>query len=161
MPSTLPYPRPWYVILWRATPATPPTRRAAGHAVGCDGDTRQPRASAGRRQRKHSTGYRGSGGTIRTPRLLPSRHAAPRFPGPDKILMLADKAFAGKYDRETILRWLRTFYRRFFSQQFKRSCMPDGVKVGSICLSPRGDWRMPSDATVSLWLKQLDKGVSK
>ena len=81
--------------------------------------------------------------------------------GPDKILMLADKAFAGKYDRETILRWLRTFYRRFFSQQFKRSCMPDGVKVGSICLSPRGDWRMPSDATVSLWLKQLDKGVSK
>ena len=81
--------------------------------------------------------------------------------GPDKILMLADKAFAGKYDRETILRWLRTFYRRFFSQQFKRSCMPDGVKVGSICLSPRGDWRMPSDATVSLWLKQLDKWVSK
>lgn len=77
--------------------------------------------------------------------------------GPEKILMLACIAFDGKYDRATIQHWLRTFYRRFFSQQFKRSCMPDGVKVGSICLSPRGDWRMPSDATSSLWLKQLDQ----
>lgn len=76
--------------------------------------------------------------------------------GPDKILTLAGMAFDGKYDRATILHWLRTFYRRFFSQQFKRSCMPDGVKVGSICLSPRGDWRMPSDATVALWQKQLE-----
>lgn len=76
--------------------------------------------------------------------------------GPDKILTIAGMAFDGKYDRATILHWLKTFYRRFFSQQFKRSCMPDGVKVGSICLSPRGDWRMPSDATVALWQKQLE-----
>ncbi|MGN0824018.1 MAG: NAD(+) synthase, partial [Candidatus Coproplasma sp.] len=62
-------------------------------------------------------------------------------------------AFDGKYSEEIIVKWLKTFYRRFFSQQFKRSCLPDGVKVGSIALSPRGDWRMPSDAVVSLWLK--------
>lgn len=73
------------------------------------------------------------------------------FP-PEKILRLAVKAFAGKYDEETILHWLRVFYRRFFSQQFKRSCMPDGPKVGSICLSPRGDWRMPSDVSAAMWL---------
>ena len=63
----------------------------------------------------------------------------------------------GSYDRETILKWLRTFYRRFFSQQFKRSCLPDGVKVGSVTLSPRGDWRMPSDASSALWLKELEE----
>lgn len=73
-----------------------------------------------------------------------------------KILHLAEKAFAGKYDRQFIKKWLRTFYRRFFAQQFKRSCMPDGVKAGSICLSPRGDWRMPSDASVNLWLKEFE-----
>lgn len=75
---------------------------------------------------------------------------------PAKIFMLAKKAFSGHYDEQTIKHWLRTFYRRFFSQQFKRSCMPDGVKVGSISLSPRGDWRMPSDASAALWLKQID-----
>ena len=63
------------------------------------------------------------------------------FP-PSKVFRLAEYAFDGSYDRETILKWLRTFYRRFFSQQFKRSCLPDGVKVGSVTLSPRGDWRM-------------------
>lgn len=75
---------------------------------------------------------------------------------PKKVFRLAQYAFAGSYDRETILKWLRTFYRRFFSQQFKRSCLPDGVKVGSVTLSPRGDWRMPSDACAALWLKELE-----
>lgn len=76
---------------------------------------------------------------------------------PVKVATLAYKAFGGKYDMHTIYKWLRTFYKRFFSQQFKRSCMPDGVKVGSICLSPRGDWRMPSDASVALWLRIIDE----
>lgn len=75
---------------------------------------------------------------------------------PRKIFSLACKAFDGVYDRETIKKWLITFYRRFFSQQFKRSCMPDGVKVGSVCLSPRGDWRMPSDAASALWIKEAE-----
>ncbi len=75
---------------------------------------------------------------------------------PSKIYYMAQRAFDGIHDRETILKWMKIFYRRFFSQQFKRSCMPDGVKVGSVCLSPRGDWRMPSDASVALWLKELD-----
>ena len=69
---------------------------------------------------------------------------------------LAEYAFAGVYDRETILHWLRTFARRFFAQQFKRSCMPDGPKVGTLALSPRGDWRMPSDAAAALWLEALE-----
>ena len=60
------------------------------------------------------------------------------------------------YSEETILKWLRTFFRRFFAQQFKRSCLPDGPKVGSVTLSPRGDWRMPSDASANLWLKEID-----
>jgi len=76
--------------------------------------------------------------------------------GPAKILFLAEQAFAGSYDRETILGWLRTFFRRFFAQQFKRSAMPDGPKVGSTALSPRGDWRMPSDASAAMWLKELE-----
>lgn len=75
---------------------------------------------------------------------------------PGKIYFLAKHAFKDQYDPEEILKWLKTFYRRFFTQQFKRSCMPDGPKVGSINLSPRGDWRMPSDASSRLWLKQLD-----
>ncbi|MDR1203533.1 MAG: NAD(+) synthase [Tannerellaceae bacterium] len=70
---------------------------------------------------------------------------------PEKINYLAQKAFEGKYDKDTIKKWLQTFFHRFFSQQFKRSCLPDGPKVGSISLSPRGDWRMPSDASSSLW----------
>ena len=76
---------------------------------------------------------------------------------PSKIYYMAKRAFANAYDEETIKKWLNTFYRRFFSQQFKRSCMPDGVKVGSVCLSPRGDWRMPSDAVNSLWIKEVEK----
>lgn len=79
---------------------------------------------------------------------------------PAKIYFLAQQAFKGTYDEETILKWLRTFYRRFFSQQFKRSCVPDGPKVGSVSLSPRGDWRMPSDATSTEWLKNLDEATS-
>lgn len=75
---------------------------------------------------------------------------------PKKICYLAQRAFAGRYDRETIRFWLKKFYSRFFSQQFKRSCMPDGVKVGSVGLSPRGDWRMPSDGTAALWLREID-----
>lgn len=77
------------------------------------------------------------------------------FP-PRKVLRLAEHAFGRAYDRPTILKWLRTFYRRFFSQQFKRSCLPDGPKVGTVTLSPRGDWRMPSDAVASLWLEELE-----
>ena len=76
---------------------------------------------------------------------------------PRKILRVAELAFGGEYDRETILKWLRVFFRRFFSQQFKRSAMPDGPKVGLISLSPRGDWRMPSDASARMWLKELEK----
>ncbi len=77
------------------------------------------------------------------------------FP-PRKVLRLAQRAFEGQYDRETLLKWLKNFYRRFFSQQFKRSCMPDGPKVGTVALSPRGDWRMPSDAVATLWLEELE-----
>ena len=76
--------------------------------------------------------------------------------GPRKIYMLAQAAFGQKYDDDTLRRWLQTFCRRFFNQQFKRSCLPDGPKVGSVSLSPRGDWRMPSDASSSLWLKECD-----
>ena len=75
--------------------------------------------------------------------------------GPEKILFLARNAFAEKYSAETLRHWLDNFYRRFFNQQFKRSCMPDGPKVGSVCLSPRGDWRMPSDASSILWRSLL------
>ncbi len=75
---------------------------------------------------------------------------------PAKIYFLAKHAFNGEYTNEEILKWLRTFIWRFFSQQFKRSCLPDGPKVGSVNLSPRGDWRMPSDASVSLWIKELE-----
>lgn len=74
---------------------------------------------------------------------------------PAKVLYLAELAFAGKYDRRTILRWLEVFVGRFFSQQFKRSAMPDGPKVGSVALSPRGDWRMPSDASAAEWRAEL------
>ncbi len=77
------------------------------------------------------------------------------FP-PKKIYYLARLAFRGRYADEVLLQWLRTFYRRFFSQQFKRSCLPDGPKVGSVALSPRGDWRMPSDATAALWLEEVE-----
>ena len=76
---------------------------------------------------------------------------------PKKIFRMAKAAFVGEYDEETILKWLKIFYRRFFTQQFKRSCLPDGPKVGSVAVSPRGDLRMPSDACGTLWLKELDK----
>ena len=75
---------------------------------------------------------------------------------PSKILRLAEVAFEDIYDREVILEWLKVFYRRFFAQQFKRSCLPDGPKVGSVALSPRGDWRMPSDASYQIWAKELE-----
>ena len=75
---------------------------------------------------------------------------------PTKIYHLACRAFDGEYDAQTIKKWMAVFYRRFFSQQFKRSCMPEGVKVGSVCLSPRGDWRMPSDASASVWLCEIE-----
>ena len=78
---------------------------------------------------------------------------------PAKVYRLALKAFEGVYDAATILRWLKTFYRRFFAQQFKRSCLPDGPKVGSVAVSPRGDLRMPSDACVTLWMQELDEIV--
>ena len=75
---------------------------------------------------------------------------------PRKIYALACRAFAGDFEEAVIKKWLKTFYRRFFTQQFKRSCLPDGVKVGSVTLSPRGDWRMPSDASARLWLDEVD-----
>jgi NAD+ synthase (glutamine-hydrolysing) len=75
---------------------------------------------------------------------------------PAKVFVLARQAFEGEYDAATIVQWLRVFYRRFFSQQFKRSAMPDGPKVGSVALSPRGDWRMPSDASAALWLAEVE-----
>jgi NAD+ synthase (glutamine-hydrolysing) len=75
---------------------------------------------------------------------------------PAKVFLLARQVFAGAYDAAAILHWLEVFYRRFFSQQFKRSAMPDGPKVGSVALSPRGDWRMPSDASPALWLAEVE-----
>lgn len=75
---------------------------------------------------------------------------------PKKIHYLATLAFGDEYTSEAILKQLKNFYRRFFTQQFKRNCLPDGVKIGSLCLSPRGDWRMPSDASSAVWLKQLE-----
>ncbi|MFO7766917.1 MAG: NAD(+) synthase [Pelovirga sp.] len=75
---------------------------------------------------------------------------------PQKVLLLAEQAFAPEYNRKQLLGWLQQFYRRFFSQQFKRSCLPDGPKVGTVALSPRGDWRMPSDARADLWLQELE-----
>ena len=69
---------------------------------------------------------------------------------------MARYAFQGIYEDRTILHWLKSFYRRFFAQQFKRSCLPDGPKVGSVTLSPRGDWRMPSDAVNTLWMNELE-----
>ena len=79
--------------------------------------------------------------------------------GPAKIYRLAKAAFAGRaeYTDAVLYKWLRNFYWRFFAQQFKRSCLPDGPKVGSVTLSPRGDWRMPSDACAALWLAELEQ----
>ena len=76
---------------------------------------------------------------------------------PSKIFFLAKIAFADTYKHDTILKWMKVFYKRFFTQQFKRSCLPDGPKVGSVNLSPRGDWRMPSDASYTLWMKELEE----
>ena len=76
---------------------------------------------------------------------------------PSKIYRLAKLAFEGIYDSATIMKWLKTFYRRFFAQQFKRSCLPDGPKIGTVALSPRGDWRMPSDACAQVWMRDLEK----
>ena len=83
-------------------------------------------------------------------------HAVRCASSPAKVYYLAKYAFKGAYDDKTLLKWLKSFYRRFFSQQFKRSCIPDGVKIGSVSLSPRGDWRMPSDASAALWLEELE-----
>lgn len=77
--------------------------------------------------------------------------------GPARVFRLASRAFEGEYGSAEIIRWLRVFYRRFFSQQFKRSCLPDGPKVGSVTLSPRSDWRMPSDASAAAWLAEIDE----
>ena len=76
---------------------------------------------------------------------------------PEKIYTLACRAFKDDFDAATIKKWLKNFYRRFFTQQFKRSCMPDGVKVGSVGLGPRGDWQMPSDASARIWLDEVEK----
>lgn len=76
--------------------------------------------------------------------------------GPDKILYIAEKTFVGMFETSVIEKWLKVFFKRFFSQQFKRSCLPDGVKVGSVSLSPRGDWRMPSDASGKLWVDDIE-----
>jgi NAD+ synthase (glutamine-hydrolysing) len=76
---------------------------------------------------------------------------------PDKIYMLACTAFEGTFDSDTIKHWLKTFVRRFFGQQFKRSAMPDGVRVCSVALSPRGAWVMPSDACASTWMSTIEE----
>lgn len=76
---------------------------------------------------------------------------------PAKVYRVAGQAFKGQYDNVTILKWLKNFYRRFFAQQFKRSCLPDGPKVGSVAMSPRGDLRMPSDASAALWMAEAEK----
>lgn len=76
---------------------------------------------------------------------------------PSKIFFLAQEVFSKEFSDDTILKWMKTFFRRFFNQQFKRSCLPDGPKVGSVSLSPRGDWRMPSDASCTLWLKACER----
>ena len=75
---------------------------------------------------------------------------------PEKVYYIAKRTFKGEFADDVILKWLKNFYKRFFAQQFKRSCIPDGVKVGSVTLSPRGDWRMPSDAVASVWLSRLE-----
>ena len=75
---------------------------------------------------------------------------------PEKIYTLACRAFEKDFDSETVKKWLKNFYRRFFTQQFKRSCMPDGAKVGPLSLSPRGDWTMPSDASARVWLAEAE-----
>lgn len=76
---------------------------------------------------------------------------------PSRIFYMASIAFNGIYEKEIILKWLKVFYRRFFSQQFKRSCLPDGPKVGSVAVSPRGDLRMPSDACGRIWMEELEQ----
>jgi NAD+ synthase (glutamine-hydrolysing) len=80
---------------------------------------------------------------------------------PHKIMRLAENSFKDIYDRETILKWMKTFYRRFFAQQFKRNCLPDGPKVGTVALSPRGDWRMPSDASWNLFKADLETMIKE
>ena len=77
--------------------------------------------------------------------------------GPAKIYRLARRALGDRYPDDVLLHWLKNFYRRFFAQQFKRSCLPDGPKIGSVTLSPRGDWRMPSDACAAVWQAELDQ----
>ena len=76
---------------------------------------------------------------------------------PKKIYFLAQETFKGKFDNETLKKWLKVFVKRFFTQQFKRNCVPDGIKVGTIGLSPRGDLRMPSDSTYNAWLKEVEE----
>jgi NAD+ synthase (glutamine-hydrolysing) len=76
---------------------------------------------------------------------------------PKKLFRLAKKAFEGEFDGETILKWQKKFYSRFFTQQFKRSCTPDAPKVGSVALSPRGDWKMPSDAMSTVWMNEVNE----
>ncbi|MBQ8374777.1 MAG: NAD(+) synthase [Clostridia bacterium] len=87
-------------------------------------------------------------------------HILGRYASPKKVFALAKHAFKEKYDDQTLLKWLKNFYKRFFSQQFKRSCSPDGVKVGEISFSPRSDWHMPSDASASLWMEEVDELLS-
>ena len=83
-------------------------------------------------------------------------HAIRWGSSPTRVFRLAQRAYEGRYDQQEILKWLRVFYRRFFAQQFKRSALPDGPKVGTVTLSPRGDWRMPSDASVSCWMAEIE-----
>ncbi|GHU50151.1 hypothetical protein AGMMS49975_00570 [Clostridia bacterium] len=75
---------------------------------------------------------------------------------PKKVVYIAEHAFRGKYEKSEIIKWLKVFYKRFFTQQYKRSCIPDGPKVGTVALSPRGDWRMPSDAAYNAWINELE-----
>jgi NAD+ synthase (glutamine-hydrolysing) len=151
--STPRSPKPWSAHLVKyAASVSPDELRIVLEDIG---DTRQsgapPPDEAGRSHKRPKRSW-----TVRITRFLPVLHGAVRV-STAKILRIAKIAFAGIYDAASIRRVLELFYRRFFSQQFKRSCLPDGPKVGSVTLSPRGDWRMPSDAVAQVWLDDLDR----
>ncbi len=114
--------------------------------------------AAARQGRRDRAKDRGSGGPLRAARLLPLSGAALRlWPGQDLPAGKGRLCRPPEYPDNVLYKWLRNFYWRFFAQQFKRSCLPDGPKVGSVTLSPRGDWRMPSDACAALWLAELEQ----
>ena len=120
------------------------------------GHPRLPGAAA-RRGRQDRPEDRGSGRPLRAARLLPLLRRCAGASRPKRCSGWRCTPWAGATSRDFILKWLKNFYRRFFTQQFKRSCLPDGPKVGTVTLCPRGDWRMPSDAVNTLWAGELEE----